>query len=638
MLCKTSRNLVYLVSCGLLVMSSAPPLAATSLALPAAAKEAVNKGMSADKSRDYLTAISHFQEALRIAPDAPEVLFYLGVEESKVPGRELRAIAWLGAYLSLRADGAGATKVTNQIGKLRIAHHKTLARVVEAIEKSAQFAERRGPSLRDVARKLAEIGDVPSALQVAANLSEFPESQAEAYAGIATVQATRWEIAGALQTASLIAEAQPAKGDALAHIVKFQIARDRVGALETIGRIQDPKNKDRAKRIVSYFQARTDDVASALKTAESIQDEEVRGSALNDIAHVQVDAGDLAGALRTAILIPAVGDANAVLQHISLAQARKGDIGGALKTAALYGHGSDLQSRVAKVQAESGDLAGALRTAASFDKDNKDYYTMGLVQASFAQAQLTRGDAGGARKALASARQSADLVSDTDRKETVLRQIALIQAESGDLAGALAVAGQIQSVYWKGETQSDIVVAQARGGDVAGALNTADAIQYPDDYKKSVALVRVAEIQAKGGNFAGALRTSGLIRSDSSKAAAQRIVAELQVQRGDLAGAQKTVGLIQDATSQKEAQQAVDAARFKAGDLVALWRQRLEDSNLDHDGALNAAPFLDLAKHLQSVSAIEDPKKLFGALYRTFIDLIDAEIVVNQLLEQQSKK
>lgn len=634
---KTSCSFIYLMAIGLVLASGTPTLAATSASLPPAAQEAVNKGMRADKSGDYLAAINHFQEALRIVPDAPEVLFYLGVEESKVPGRELRAIAWLGAYLSLRADGPDATKVMNQIGKLRIAHYKTLARVVEAVENSAQFAERRGPSLRDVARKLAEIGDVPSALQVAADLSELPESQAEAYAAIAIVQATRWDIAGALQTASLIGDSRPAKGDALLNIVQFQIARDRVGALETIGRIQDPRNKDRAKRIVSYFQARTDDVASALKTAESIHDEEIRGSARNDIAHVQVDAGDLAGALRTAILIPAVGDANAVLQHISLSQARKGDIGGALKTAALYGHGSDLRSRVAKVQAESGDLAGALRTAASFDKDKKDYYTMGLVQASFAQAQLTRGDAGGARKALASARQSADLVSDTDRKETVLRQIALIQAESGDVAGALAVAGQIQSAYWKGETQSDIVVAQARGGDAAGALKTADMLQYPDDYK-SVTLARVAEIQAKGGNFAGALRTSGLIRSDFSKAGAQRIVVELQVQRGDLAGAQKTVGLIQDATSQKEAQQAVDTARFKAGDLATLWRQRLEDSNLDHDGALNAAPFLDLAKHLQSVSAIEDPKKLFGALYRTFIDLIDAEIFVNQLLEQQSKK
>lgn len=638
MVLKICRGLIYVLTFGLVLASVTPTLAATSSSLLPAAQEAVNKGMSADKRQDYLAAIDHFQEALRVAPNAPEVLFYLGVEESKVPGRELRAIAWLGAYLSLRPTGPDAAKVKNQIGKLKIAHHRTLARVTEAVERAAQFAERKGPSLRDVARRLAEIGDFTSALQTAANLSELPESQAEAYAVIAKVQAAKSDIAGALKTASLIADAQPAKDNTLLDIVRFQIARDRVGALETIGRIRDPGNKDRAKRVVSYFQARTDDVASALKTAESIQDEDIRGSARNDIAHVQVDAGDLAGALKTAILIPAVRDANAVLQHISLSQARKGDIDGALKTATLYSPHSDLRSRVAQVQAESGDLAGALKTAASFDKDNKDYYTISLVKASFAQAQLTRGDVGGVRKALASARQSADLVSDTDRKETVLRQIALIQAESGDGAGALAIAGQIQSAYWKGETQSDIVVAQAKGGDVAGALKTADAIQYADDYKKSVALARVVEIQAKGGNFAGALRTSGLIHSNSSKAAAQRIVAEIQVQRGDLAGAQETVGLIQDANSQKEAQQVVDTARFKAGDLVTLWRQRLEDSNLDHDGALNAAPFLDLPKHLQFLSASEDPKNLFGALYRTFIDLIDAEIVVNQLLEQQTKK
>jgi hypothetical protein len=114
-------------------------------------------------------------------------------------------------------------------------------------------------------------------------------------------------------------------------------------------------------------------------------------------------------------------------------------------------------------------------------------------------------------------------------------------------------------------------------------------------------------------------------------------VADLQVHRGDLAGAQITVDLIRDATAHKEIQRVLDAARLKAGDFTTLWPQRLEDSNLDNDGALNSAPFLDLSKHLESLSASEDPKKLFGALYRTFIDMIDAEIVVNRLLEQQAK-
>jgi tetratricopeptide (TPR) repeat protein len=634
---ETCRRLGCVLAFGLAVASGTTTLAAAASSLPPAAQAAAARGRSADKQQDYLAAIDHFQEARRIAPEAPEIYFYLGVEESRIPGRELRAIAWLGAYRSLRPDGPDAAKIDSQIARLQIAYRKTIGNMVRSVEDAARFAERKGPSLRDVARKLAASGDFPSALEVAARLSDLPESQGEAWAAIAGVQVAQWDIAGALKTTALIADAQPSKDDAWLNIVRFQVARDRAGALETIGRIRDARNKDRAQRIVSWFQARTDDIAGGLKTAESIQDVDIRASARNDIAHAQVDAGDLDGALRTAILIPATGDANAVLQHISMSQARKGDIDGALRTAALYGPDSDLPSRIARVQAESGDLAGALRTTASIENDRKDYATRSMVQASFALSQSKAGDTGGARQTLALARQSADLVADAGRREVVLRHIALIQAGSGDVAGALAVAGQIPSAYLKAQTQGEIVVAQAKAGNAAGALKTADVIQYPDDYIKNDALVRVVEIQAEDAHFAGALRTAGSIRSEYSKAAAQGIVAQRQVQRGDLAGAQATVDLIQDLTRHKEAQQVVDAARFKAGDRATLWRQRLEDSNLDHDGALDAAPFLDLPGHLQSLSATEDPKKLFAALYRAFMDMIDAEIVVNQLLEKQTR-
>ncbi len=313
-------KLISVMTFGLVAASGAPALAATSSSLPPAAQEAVNKGMSADRKRDHLAAIGHFHDALRIAPNAPEILFSLGVEESKAPGRELRAIAWLGAYLSLRANGPAAAKAKNHFNKLKIAHQKALVGLITSVEEAARFAERKGPSLRDLARKLAETGDFTSAMQIAANLSDLPESQAEAYGWIAESQAKSSDLAGALKTASLIPSSQPSKDDALLNIVSFQIARDRAGALETIVRIQDPKNKDRAKRIVSYFQARTGDVAGALKTAESIQDEDIRGSARNDIARVQVDAGDLAGAQETVGMIQDVTQQNKAQQTVDAAR------------------------------------------------------------------------------------------------------------------------------------------------------------------------------------------------------------------------------------------------------------------------------------------------------------------------------
>jgi Flp pilus assembly protein TadD len=66
--------------------------------LPADAQEAIGQGIAAAKQQDYLRAVQFFQQARKIAPHAPEIFYDLGLAESKIPGRELRAIAWLETY------------------------------------------------------------------------------------------------------------------------------------------------------------------------------------------------------------------------------------------------------------------------------------------------------------------------------------------------------------------------------------------------------------------------------------------------------------------------------------------------------------------------------------------------------------
>ena len=70
---------------------------ASPASLPPAAQEALNQGIIAAKVPDYLLAIRYFEDARKIAPAAPVVFLNLGIAESKIPGRELRAIAWFGA-------------------------------------------------------------------------------------------------------------------------------------------------------------------------------------------------------------------------------------------------------------------------------------------------------------------------------------------------------------------------------------------------------------------------------------------------------------------------------------------------------------------------------------------------------------
>ena len=72
--------------------------------LPPAAQAALDKGIIAAKVPDYALAIRYFEDARKFAPLAPVVFMNLGIAESKMPGRELRAIAWFGAYLAAFPD------------------------------------------------------------------------------------------------------------------------------------------------------------------------------------------------------------------------------------------------------------------------------------------------------------------------------------------------------------------------------------------------------------------------------------------------------------------------------------------------------------------------------------------------------
>ena len=79
--------LVYL-SLALPAVALAQTSAPTTVPAPhsADAKEAINKGILAARQQDYPLAIRYFQDARKIAPDAPEIYFDLGLAELKDSG------------------------------------------------------------------------------------------------------------------------------------------------------------------------------------------------------------------------------------------------------------------------------------------------------------------------------------------------------------------------------------------------------------------------------------------------------------------------------------------------------------------------------------------------------------------------
>lgn len=98
------------------------------------AQEALKKGIMAAKQQEWEIAIRSFQEARQTAPDAPEVFYNLGLAESKMPGRELRAIAWFGAYLSATPNAANAAAVKDKIAELQIKNEGNTSRLIKTLE------------------------------------------------------------------------------------------------------------------------------------------------------------------------------------------------------------------------------------------------------------------------------------------------------------------------------------------------------------------------------------------------------------------------------------------------------------------------------------------------------------------------
>ena len=106
-----------------------------------AADEALDEGLAAARQQQWAVAIRHFLKAQNARPTAPEVLFNLGLAESKVPGRALRAMAWLQAYLLAAPNAANAEAVRTEIANLKVRVEGAIEKLVaQAKQQAGQFS------------------------------------------------------------------------------------------------------------------------------------------------------------------------------------------------------------------------------------------------------------------------------------------------------------------------------------------------------------------------------------------------------------------------------------------------------------------------------------------------------------------
>lgn len=259
--------------------------ASSPVPLSADAQDIVNKGIIAARQQDYLQAVRYFQGARKIAPKAPEIYFDLGLAESKIPGRELRAIAWFAAYLIANPSAPNATTINNEIRELDVKSHGNMSRLIATVQKTAGQIPDASDSefaLINVAGLWAEAGDVTEAKRIADPVQ----------GAVRAVQARRYIAEGQLRAGD-IAGAQRTADNMLPRGNKYERESnvdDRIEVLKSIASACDKVgNVDVEKKAL----------LNAAKLAEVLDNQSRRGTQLELIAAAQAKAGDIAGAQGT---------------------------------------------------------------------------------------------------------------------------------------------------------------------------------------------------------------------------------------------------------------------------------------------------------------------------------------------------
>jgi tetratricopeptide (TPR) repeat protein len=162
-------------------------MAGTSLAqgMPAAAREAFERGVLAAEQQQLPLALRYFKQAQDAAPFVPGVLFNLGLTHGKL-GHELIAIAWLRAYLAATPGAANAGAVRREITRLDVVAEGKIGLVLQEALKAASLTKNRQEAMKNVRWRQASVGDIDEAVKGGTRMADawFAYALAVAKAGL----------------------------------------------------------------------------------------------------------------------------------------------------------------------------------------------------------------------------------------------------------------------------------------------------------------------------------------------------------------------------------------------------------------------------------------------------------------------
>jgi ankyrin repeat protein len=282
-------------------------------ALPfsADAESAIEQGIAAAKKSDYLEAIRLFEIVQAEAPYSPLPLYYLGLAESKIPDRELRAICWFKAFLAAASDSPKAEAVGAEIANLELKSRDVLLELIKTVSAAADLLpeppanEPQDPdgsykdfNLKSVALLWARAGDADAALARAGRINH-PLIRTMTAIELARPLA----MAGDLERGLRVLASAVSAAEKLERSDDRDIAFERAAtALADLGdgptahnlaaRIEDAGRRCQALWAIARAQANAGNMVAATKTTEAIPVRYYRSAAQASIARVAAETGD----------------------------------------------------------------------------------------------------------------------------------------------------------------------------------------------------------------------------------------------------------------------------------------------------------------------------------------------------------
>ena len=384
-------------------------------------------------------------------------------------------------------------------------------------------------------------------------------------------------------------------------------------------------------------QGAMDTLAEALSTARSITYDESRAVALSQVAAVQAKANDRRGAGQSiaealSIARNMTDDNSLALGSIVKAQVKTGDIAGALGTARSIAKFTDRLlafTEIAEAKLKAGDRRAAAQAIA------EGLSTIGNTSNDVAGDDALANRSTEIAETMTQINESARIITeriDKSLSTLALGDVAGLQVQLGDTAGAWRTARSIADEGRRPSVVMAIGIAQAQMGDIAGAMSTARTIFGRNSHDEL--LWHIATAQAQANDIAAAMRTTRFIAEGLGRAMPLSDIAVAQAKAGDSRGAAVSFAeamafadkierdwvrgsmFINIAKKQAEAGHDTDRSIAKALSIVQTLKIKMHPfySMLQEDIAVARALAGDIAGALSTAREIKGERLRAGAL------------------------